>query len=31
VPNFEPGSAFTYDNVAYDMAAMVIERSTGSP
>ena len=29
-PNFEPGSAFTYDNVAYDVAAMVIERSTGS-
>lgn len=29
VPNFEPGSAFTYDNVAYDVAAMVIERSTG--
>lgn len=30
VPNFEPGSAFTYDNVAYDVAAMVIERSAGS-
>ena len=30
VPNFEPGSAYTYDNVAYDVAAMVIERVTGS-
>lgn len=30
VPNFEPGSAFTYDNVAYDVAAMVIERIAGS-
>ncbi len=30
VPNFEPGSSFTYDNVAYDVAAVVIERSTGS-
>jgi CubicO group peptidase (beta-lactamase class C family) len=28
VPNFEPGGAFTYDNVAYDVAAMVIERSS---
>jgi CubicO group peptidase (beta-lactamase class C family) len=28
-PNFEPGSAFSYDNVAYDVAAMVIERSSG--
>lgn len=30
LPTFEPGSAFNYDNVAYDVAAMVIERSTGS-
>lgn len=29
VPRFEPGSAFTYDNVAYDVAAMVIERRSG--
>ncbi|WP_088280514.1 serine hydrolase [Ideonella sp. A 288] len=29
VPHFEPGSAFTYDNVAYDVAAMVIERRAG--
>lgn len=29
VPNFEPGSAFSYDNVAYDVAAMVGERRTG--
>ncbi len=29
-PEFEPGSAFAYDNVAYDVAAMVIERVTGS-
>lgn len=29
VARFEPGSAFAYDNVAYDVAAMVIERSTG--
>jgi CubicO group peptidase (beta-lactamase class C family) len=28
-PNFPPGSAFTYDNVAYDMAAMVAERASG--
>ena len=30
VPNFTPGTAFSYDNVAYDVAAMVLERSTGS-
>ena len=29
-PRFLPGSAFAYDNVAYDVAAMVIERRTGS-
>lgn len=29
-PSFTPGTAFTYDNVAYDMAAMVVERITGS-
>ncbi len=28
-PNFAPGSAFTYDNVAYDMAALVAERVSG--
>ena len=28
-PAFAPGSAFAYDNVAYDVAAMVIERRTG--
>ena len=28
-PAFTPGSAFRYDNVAYDVAAMVIERRTG--
>lgn len=31
LPNFTPGSAFSYDNLAYDAAAMVIERSTGMP
>lgn len=31
MPKFEPGSAFTYDNLAYDVAAMAIERSTGLP
>lgn len=29
-PAFAPGSAFAYDNVAYDVAAMVLERVTGS-
>lgn len=29
--NFVPGSAYTYDNLAYDMAAMVVERVTGMP
>lgn len=28
-PAFAPGSAYTYDNVAYDAAAMVAERVTG--
>jgi CubicO group peptidase (beta-lactamase class C family) len=28
-PIFPPGSAFAYDNVAYDVAAMVAERVTG--
>ena len=28
-PAFVPGSAFAYENVAYDVAAMVIERITG--
>ncbi|MES2715226.1 MAG: serine hydrolase domain-containing protein [Pseudomonadota bacterium] len=28
-PKFAPGSAFSYDNLAYDVAAMVIERSSG--
>lgn len=31
VPMFTPGSAFAYDNVAYDLAAMAVERSTGAP
>lgn len=30
-PSFAPGSAFAYDNVAYDVAAMVIERASGVP
>jgi CubicO group peptidase (beta-lactamase class C family) len=30
-PAFPPGSAYTYDNVAYDVAAMVIERIEGAP
>lgn len=29
-PGFAPGSEFAYDNVAYDVAAMVVERITGS-
>ena len=29
-PAFPPGTAFAYDNVAYDVAAMVIERVTGT-
>jgi CubicO group peptidase (beta-lactamase class C family) len=29
VPAFAPGSAYTYDNVAYDVAAMVAEQVTG--
>ena len=28
-PTFLPGSAYAYDNVAYDVAAMVIERTAG--
>jgi CubicO group peptidase (beta-lactamase class C family) len=28
-PNFAPGSAFNYDNAAYDVAAMVAERASG--
>lgn len=28
-PAFTPGTAFSYDNVAYDVLAMVIERITG--
>jgi CubicO group peptidase (beta-lactamase class C family) len=29
-PNFTPGSAFAQDNVAYDVAARVVVRSTGT-
>jgi len=29
-PAFVPGKAYAYDNVAYDVAAMVVERITGS-
>jgi CubicO group peptidase (beta-lactamase class C family) len=29
-PAFAPGTAYAYDNVAYDVAAMVVERITGS-
>jgi CubicO group peptidase (beta-lactamase class C family) len=29
IPGFPPGSAFSYDNVAYDTAAMVIEQVSG--
>ncbi|MBK9409530.1 MAG: serine hydrolase [Gemmatimonadetes bacterium] len=30
MPAFVPGSAFSYDNVAYDVAAMVVERVSGA-
>lgn len=30
-PDFAPGSAYAYDNVAYDVAAMVLERIAGAP
>jgi CubicO group peptidase (beta-lactamase class C family) len=29
-PAFSPGTAFTYDNTAYDVAALVVERITGT-
>lgn len=30
-PGFEPGTAYAYDNLAYDVAALLIERCTGLP
>ena len=30
-PRFAPGTAFAYDNVAYDLAALVVEAASGLP